>query len=192
MSKIDLLKNEVEALYGQQRPERTDWADWLYANHVFQVAELAHELAGRYGADSEQAEAAAMLHDVADAVMKRFDPAHEERSTEIARDLLQRTGFSEAEIGVIVDDALRCHGCHEGCLPQTEVGRVMATADAMAHLDSGFYDFAHAQMSAYKTKEEMQKWALPKIERDFYQKIAYPEVRQAMQKHYERCKALFA
>src|SRR3989344_8688997 len=109
MNRIDLLKRKVQDLYEVKNPNRADWADWLYEHHVFIVSENAGMLAQRYGANEELAMAAAMLHDIADAEMNRFDDRHEERSLEIAKTLLKESGFLENEVEVIID-AIWYHG----------------------------------------------------------------------------------
>lgn len=58
--------------------------------------------------------AAALLHDIADAKMKRWEDGHEEESLRIARELMQASGFSDKDIATTVDDAIRLHGCHDG------------------------------------------------------------------------------
>lgn len=62
--------------------------------------------------------------------MSRFADNHEEASLTMARELMQRAGFDETEIRLTVDDAIRLHGCHEGRIPASIEGKVLATADA--------------------------------------------------------------
>lgn len=69
MSRIEQLKSKVDELYRAQSAGRANWADWLYANHVFVVADYAGQLAGRFHVRKDVAVAAAVLHDIAD-VMK--------------------------------------------------------------------------------------------------------------------------
>lgn len=192
MSRIEILEKEVRSLYEAKKEGRADWADWLYASHVFIVAEYAGELADRFGAKREIAVAASMLHDVGDAVISRFDPRHEEESVRIARDLLQRASFSEEEISLIVDDCLRLNGCYDGNVPASLEGRVMATADALAHLRTDFYTHADTLLKSEKTREQIRAWALPKIERDFTFKIAFDDVREEVRSDYERLKLYFS
>jgi ABC-type hemin transport system ATPase subunit len=70
--------------------------------------------------------------------MSRFDVGHEVECLSIAQDFLTRAGFSEDEI-IIVHDILIHHSCRD-ILPQTQEGRIMATADAVVHLTSDFYE----------------------------------------------------
>ena len=139
VSRITLLENSVRQLYEAKHPARTDWADWLYQHHVFVVANYADQLAKQYGADRELVIAASILHDIADAVMSRFHENHAVESLAMARALLQESRFSNKEIFIIVDDAIAKHSCHDGDQPISLEGKVLATADAMAHLTTDFY-----------------------------------------------------
>lgn len=60
---------------------------------------------------------------------------------------MQECNFSANEIDIIVDDAIEFHGCKNSELPKTLEGKIMATADALAHLKSNFYDYALEQFS---------------------------------------------
>lgn len=192
MNKIELLERKIRTLYEGKSPNRADWADWLYEHHVFVVAESARILAQRYGANEELAMAAAMLHDVADAEMSRFDDRHKGRSIEIASDFSLEAGFSEKEVEGIID-ALSNHNCRDGQMPASLEGKVMATADAVAHLATNYYALAlEALVKEGKTNDQIDSWALPKIERDFKDKIFFEEVREEVRDDYERVKSLFS
>lgn len=146
MNRIEILKSHIRELYERRSPERNDWADWLYEHHIFLVAENAQSLSVRYGGNPELVVVASLLHDIADSVMKRFDPRHDEKSKEMALMILNDSGFTREEIEIVVEDAITFHGCKNGRFPQTIEGRVMATADAVAHLKSDFYDHALSEM----------------------------------------------
>lgn len=190
MNRLAALREKVEGLYEAKNPGRADWADWLYAHHVMLVADEADKLARRYGADAELAAAAGMLHDIADAVMKRDDPHHENESMRIARDLLIDSGFTADEIAIVVDDAIKLHSCRNG-MPYTIEGKVMASGDAFVHLTSDFYQFYADRMRAVISHAEVKEIALKKIERDFTQKICFDDLREEARIGYEKSKSLF-
>ena len=192
MDRMRVLTEKVRELYETRDLNRSEWADWLYSSHVFLVADKARELAIRYGADEDLAEAAGMLHDIADYRMSRFDSSHEKESLTIARDLLLQSGFTTKEIEIVVDDSIHFHGCKAGKVPQTLEGKVMATADAVVHLTSDFYDFAKRSMLLSRTESETREWALPKIERDYSDKIFFDEIREEVYDDYMQAKELFS
>lgn len=191
MKSIEKLREEVRNLYMQKDPNRSDWADWIYEKHVVLVADESRKIASEYGGNPDNAEAAGLLHDIADAVMKREDERHEEESLHIARVLLQTTGFSEEDIKVIVDDAIVNHGCHGDNRPITSEGKAMASGDGVVHLMSDFYEFAEKGKLGIGSPEEVAKWALPKLDRDFHNKIAYDKLRNEVESTYLRLKTHF-
>ena len=190
MPRLEELKQKVAALYAQKNSDRDEWADWLYPNHVVVVTENAERLAELYDANAELAAAAAVLHDVADAVMAREKPEHEKRSIELAMQLLEQTGFTREERDVVAD-ALRLHSCRTE-LPHSLEGRVMAAADGLAHVATDFYDFAiREKHKEGETDEQIRAWGMPKIDRDYYKKISFDDLREEVAADYERVKALF-
>jgi len=191
MERIEKLKKKVTDLYQAKKLGRADWSDWLFQNHIFVVAKNAEQLSNRFGVNNDLAVSASMLHDIADTEMQRENPEHEEKSKEIARKLLEECNFAENEVDVIVNDAIEFHGCKNGNLPETIEGKIMATADALAHLKGTFYDYALETLKKTDTLEEIKNWALPKIERDYRVKISFDEVREETINDYERVKGLF-
>lgn len=193
MTRIETLEDSVRARYAAKNPSRAAWADWLGDNHVFVVADNASQLAVNKGANAELARAAALLHDIADTEMSRFDDAHEEASLRIARKLLEEAGFAKDEIDIVVDDAIRHHSCHDGRIPASLEGRVLAAADSMAHLQSDFYVFATWALGGEtKGLPDVKRWALKKINRDFNDKILFDDVRDSCREDYEWLKELFS
>lgn len=191
MSHIEKLRVAVGGLYQQKSPERDDWADWLYVNHVLWVAAKSRELAEKYGADADLAEAAALLHDIADATMPRKSENHEAESLRIARDLLHELGYDDKHIALIVDDADKLHSCHEGNKPASVEGLVLATADAMAHFQTGFYAFAVWKMGK-RDLDDIRAWVLAKLERDFNDKISFDDEHEEVRAAYETLRQLFS
>lgn len=193
MTRIQNLERSVVDLYNQHDPARADWADWLGENHVLLVADYATELAGRFGANGELARAGALLHDIADTKMSRFADGHEEASLTMARTLMEKAGFDEGEIQLTVDDAIRFHGCHDDHVSDSLEGKVLATADAKAHLLSDFYPFAVWSMGKEgKDLDAVRGYVLKKVERDFNDKILFDEVRTECQTAYDALKTVFS
>lgn len=189
MDRIHRLKEKIDVLYLSRNPSREEWADWLHATHIYVASDNAKRIAEQHGANVEYAMAGAMLHDIADAVMSRFDSGHEERSLEIARELLRESDFSSEEVAVIVDDAIRFHGCRNGELPKTLEGMVVATSDALAHLKTDFYPGAfERKIVEGETRDEIRMWVLPKLERDFRIKIFFEDIRNEAEPYYKKLK----
>lgn len=187
MVRLKKLEKEVRKLYEAKNPNRDEWADWLYKNHLFTVADNARNLAIRFGADPELSQAAAMLHDIADSEIARIDPKHEQTSEQTARRLLAEAGYGSKDIEIIVDDAIKFHGCLDRKIPKTLEGKVMATADAMAHLSKEFYSHAKKTgISVRKPGLSFKDWAKAKLHRDYKDKIQFEEIRKEAQPIYEK------
>lgn len=190
MSRISKLTEEVNALYKAKHSNRANWADWLFENHIFVVAQKAGDLADRFGAQKELCMAAALLHDIADTKMLRENEKHDEECATIAQQLLQQADFTLEEINIIIDDAIAMHGCKRGQVPQTLEGKVMASADALAHLQTDFYIHAvKAFQSEGKPIQEIRNWVLSKIERDYRDKMFFDEIRSEVTTRYKKLKA---
>jgi hypothetical protein len=191
MSRIKTLETMVEELYLAKNAGRDEWADWLYPNHVLIVGDIAVELAKKYDAQIDLCKASALLHDIADAEMSRFSPGHEEHSMAMARDLLSKAGFTAEEIVTVVDDALKFHSCKDGLTPKTLVGKVLSTADALAHLNTNFYTYTTQNLMSGRPESQKREWAIKKIPRDYYDKIAFDEVREDAKASFEKLTATF-
>ena len=193
MERIERLEQAVADLYAAHHPKRADWADWLAENHVFIVADNASRLAKRYRANEELARAAALLHDIADTKMSRFADGHRDVSKAIARELMQKNGFTKDEISLTVDDAINLHGCYNGAVPESIEGKILSTADSEAHLLTDFYVFAAWSFGrAGKSLDDVKRYVLQKIERDFFVKIQFDEERERCQAVYAHIKRLFS
>ncbi len=192
MSRIRKLEIEVRELYAQKNANRAEWVDWLIDHHVFIVADNATKLAERFGANQELARAAALLHDIADTTMSRFNEKHEAESLDIARQLLQRCGFNKSEVSVAVDDAIKLHSCHDGKVPRSLEGKILATADALAHLKTDFYIYATWISGNDTPLEEVKAWVLKKIDRDFNNKILFDDIKAETRDSYEVLKEVFS
>lgn len=190
--RLDRLTSRVTALYDEERPGRADWADWLSKNHIGPVSEAAARVARRMGANAELAAAGGLLHDIADSVMSRFDSAHEETSLQLARDIMRECGYTEDEIGTVVDDGIRLHSCRDGMQPTTLVGKCIASGDALAHLQTDFYDFAKLKMEKEgRPIDIVKKWAVSKLHRDYHDKLCFDELKPEVRSDFERQLAKF-
>ncbi|MFH1769897.1 MAG: HD domain-containing protein [Parcubacteria group bacterium] len=192
MDKLDIVKEEVEKIYTSKNPEADPWIYWGYPNHVLIVAKDAKELAKQHGANVEFVVAGALLHDIADAVMRRNKPNHEEESLKIASDILKKAEFSDEEIRTITEDIIIPHSCHD-IMPEIIEAKIVSTADSMAHLGTDFYIFIGWFPDKYLEGYDAYKdWAREKIERDYHKKIFFDDVREKLKFRYEALKSLFA
>lgn len=192
MTPIQKLETAVRALYDRKDSNRDTWADWLGANHVPVVADNAMALAKKHGANADLARAAALLHDIADVTMKRFDERHETESMNMARDMMQQAGFTVDDIQLAVDDAIRYHGCRGDERPESLEGKCLSTADAMAHFQTDYYVFSTSMLSYRLDLAGIKEWTLKKIERDINNKMFFDDIRAELLPDYQLIKTLFS
>jgi HD superfamily phosphodiesterase len=191
MNRIEALEKRVREVYEKNSPGRVPEGDWLYKNHVFQVAVESRKVAEKYGGEPELAYVAGLLHDIADSEMDRFNDGHEERSREIAAQLLNESGFTDSEIQIVVDDALRHHSCRGDERPLTAEGKAMAAGDAVVHLNTNFYDYFLATFRARgETEADIQAWIDEKTTRDLINKIPFEDLRASLKPRYEEIRRL--
>lgn len=173
---------EVAELYSTSA---TTMGTWMWRNHTQWVADKATMLARKYGANSEKAYCAALLHDLGDS---RYERGHEDFDTwswNTSKDILKQAGFRKNERDNILE-AIRTHSCHPGHLPTTLEGKVLATADGMWHLQTNFFPVICYMNRPDTTSsyEEWQNWCMGKIERDFGSKCFFEDEREEMRETY--------
>lgn len=169
-----------------------DFAQWMLKNHVPVVAAKTQELSDRFGANADTAVAGAWLHDFGDAFVHRHSDQHDEISRREAIKVLQQAEYSEAEIQQVLEQVIAPHSCMNGFLPKSLEGKVMATADALAHLTTDFYvQFTWMHLPEGKSYQEFLEWVKEKLERDFHTKIFFDEVKDEVRHRYDALKEVF-
>jgi HD superfamily phosphodiesterase len=188
---ITKLSELVHNLYINAPAEADPWIDFGYPKHVLVVAANATSLAKRYGANVAFCTAGALLHDVADAVMQRAEEGHEDRSREIAVELLTAAGCNANDQRIIIEDIIGPHSCRER-MPESLEAKILATADAVAHLDTDFYlHFAWRHFGA-PVYEDYKRWVRERVEKDYHKKIFFDAVREQITPRYEALKLIFS
>lgn len=189
MIKSETVFSEVTTLY---KLATTSMGKWMWHNHTQWVADKAKMLAEKYGADIEKVYCAALLHDLGDSRYERSHADFDTWSNKKGEEILHKAGFSEDEANEILE-SIRTHSCRPGNLPTTLEGEVLATADAMWHLQTSFFpvicymnrpDTAHSY-------EEWQEWFKKKIERDFGSKIFFEDERNEVREDYKALSTVF-
>lgn len=190
MDKSKAVFTAVSELYSAAT---TPLGKWMWQNHVQWVANKAKQLAEKYGADAEKAYCAALLHDFADCQYERGHEDFDSWSETNGKAVLLRAGFSEDEAKEIIEVIIRPHSCRPGNLPTTLEGKILATADAMFHLQTSFFPilcYMHRPEHT-NTYEEWQEWFAEKIERDYGPKIFFEDERVEVKEDYEALKRVF-
>lgn len=183
MSKHSQVAKLVAKAYEQAQE---DFGQWMWSNHVPIVAQITEELSEKYSANADIAVAGAWLHDFGDAFVYRFHEKHDEISEKKALEVLQQAGYSDSEVEKVMQEVIAPHSCRDNTMPTTIEGKVMATADALAHLTTDFYlQFAWKHIPEGKTYHEFLEWVSEKLDRDFNKKIFFEEIQQNIHGRYD-------
>ena len=66
-------------------------------------------------------------------------------------------------------------------------GKILATSDALAHLQTNFYyDFKKMGWPQNIKPEDFNDWVITKVDRDFNKKIFFKEVQEEVKPIYEK------
>lgn len=160
--------------------------DWKY--HMLPVVKYAKELAKAYKVDKELVELAALLHDIGRVNIKHDEDHHIVGLPE-AEKILKKFDYSK-EIIKEVKHCVASHRTSKGSKPKTMVAKIVANADAMAHLDILPVFFWWRKSRKNYTFEETVKWVKNKIEKDWKKKITLPEAKKISRNKYEAIKLL--
>lgn len=189
MTKYQTVHKLVEESY---KKSELSFAQWMWHNHVPVVAQNAEELSLRFGANLDIAVSGALLHDFGDAFVHRHSDEHEEISKIKATEILKQSGYSDEEITEVIESVIAPHSCKDGFLPETLEGKVLATADALAHLTTDFYvQFAWMHLPENKNYDEFIAWVQEKLDRDFHKKVFFNEVKSEVRTRYEALREIF-
>ncbi len=190
MNRSDSVYIQVSALYVKSG---TVMGKWMWYNHVQWVADKAKSLAEKYGADPETAYCGALLHDLADCHYERDHKEFRTWSEAKGEEILLTAGFKKNEAKEIIEVVIRPHSCHPGSLPTTVEGKILSTADALFHLQTGFFPmlcFMHRPENA-KTYESWQRWFSEKIDREYHVKIFFKSEKAGVNKDYRALSRTF-
>lgn len=180
--RLKQLFSETKFLYiNSTRP----LASWLWNSHLSHVYKHALNLSEKYGATTDLAAAGALLHDLGDVWLERTAPSFEVTTETEIRRVLEESGYALPEVERILADVIAPHSCYPGYFPTSLEGKVLATADALAHLLTDFYEEARQRgLPSHAFSGSFNDWAREKIERDFNSKIFFDEVKKEVEPRY--------
>ncbi|MFO0704067.1 MAG: HD domain-containing protein [Patescibacteria group bacterium] len=188
--KVEILEKQIEKVYLESP---IDFAKWMYPHHVKIVADFALELASKsQDANIDLAFAGALLHDFGDAFLEdRHDAKFEVVTKSEATKILLQCNFSDNEIEYILNKVIKPHSCRDGLMPEIIEAKILATADALAHLTTNFYIDLKNWGKPTKDNDKFKSWAIEKIERDYHVKIFFNDLRNSVTNKYLHLKTLF-
>ncbi len=168
---------------------------WFVELHLKVVEKLALELAKKEHADEEVVKLGVWLHDIYYAESEpvsaeKGDDRHDVIGAERARKILTEYACDEKVIRQ-VEECVLAHRCRDK-KPDTLEGKVLASADAMSHIENFslllFLGFVKDKM----TVQEVYNWLSRKIDRDWNEKIFFPEARDMVKDKYEQVQSILS
>lgn len=176
------IKNKVENLV-KEACGKTVVRDRIWEFHIIPVVKFSKRLGEKFEADLEVLELAALLHDYASILDRKFDKDHHIESIKLAREILSEMNFPEKKIDHIAD----CIEAHRGSLKQehkTIESKLLASADAMSHISEPVA-MMHLAFRVLDNKViEGASWLRGKIERSWKKTI--PEGQEMIREDYDR------
>lgn len=181
--------DEVQNLYLNSNREM---ARWMWNNHVQIVADFARTLAIKYHADVTMCVDGALLHDIGDVWMERDDKMFDNKSQTESTRILQNAKYTVSQIEIIVGKIIAPHSCYPNNMPTTLEGKILATADALAHLTTPFYESLHNMgLPKQISLQEFNTWVTQKINRDYHSKIFFEDERTQVKPNYTQLLNIF-
>ncbi len=153
----------------------------IWTHHIMSVVRFGRELAHATGADPEIVELAALLHDYAGIKDVALEPEHHRHGAALARKLLGALDYPAARAERVAACILT-HRASRTLQPETLEARVLASADAAAHI-AQVPSLLHL---AYVRKglgvDEGAAWVRAKLERS--RRKLMPEAEALVGEHY--------
>lgn len=160
-----------------------------WTHHILSVVKYARILGKKLNANLKILEIAAILHDYASVLDKKFYPKHHLYGASLAEEVLKKYPLPEAEIKRI-KQAIFCHRASKKNPPKTIEDKVLASADSLAHFDNVDSLLYLAYVQHKMGIDEGTKWVLEKLERS-YQKLI-PEAKNLIKEKYQAIKETLA
>lgn len=166
----------------------------IWTHHILSVRQFGRELASITGADTEIVELAALLHDYAGIKDVALEPEHHLYGAALARELLGELGYPEARTERVAACILTHRASRklmpEKLEPQTLEARVLASADAAAHIAQVPSLLYLAYVRKGLGVDEGATWVRAKLERS-YQKLM-PEAKVLVGERYRAALGVLA
>lgn len=166
---------------------------WFVETHIKLVEKNALWLLEKLPqANREVVLAAVWLHDimrVLDQEMAKDNSGdHAIEGAKFAEKMIDQLEINNPEKDLILE-AIRCHSCKKE-LPQSLEAKIIASADAMAHMYPEFFLGLLKYDQSFEISE-MKSFAVKKIEKDLNNKIFFDFAKDHIKDNYNKIKAFF-
>ena len=181
----NIIKNIGKIVENACKKDTNAYGNGSYSHHILTVVKYSKMLARKLKADMEIVEIAALLHDYASVVNKKWKENHHIYGSRLAEEVLKKYNYPKDKIEQ-VKHCIVSHRASKKIPRETIEAKIVASADAMAHFDKFnsllYFAFTKGGMGI----DEGTKWVLGKLERDW--KKLMPEAKEMVRGKYEGIK----
>lgn len=161
--------------------------NWFYSRHLLGVEKFAKILLKKLTkADKEVVMLGVWLHDL--QRIRGLNGNHAKVGAVEAGKVMEKFGYQD-EIIKKVKEAILTHQCCGNNKPKTLEGKILSSADAMAHYINDFHLLVWS--TGKRNLEEARKWSLEKLDRDYNKKIQFDFARKMIKKRHDILKTIF-
>ncbi len=162
-------------------------SNWFYDEHLCRVEKNAKWLLKKIPeADKEVVLLGVWLHDTQRIRGIKID--HQKGGAQEAEKIMKQNGYDEGTIKS-VQSVILTHSCNSK-MPVSLEGKILASADAMAHYNSNF--FLRIALQGDRTFSEYKKWALEKLDRNYNRKIFFDFAKEKIEKRHNIIKSFIS
>lgn len=181
------IKKEIISIINNNLKQNSQTATTYILTHLENVEKIARKLCKLYPkANLDVVLLAVWLHDIGRVFGHEKD--HDRFGADYALSYLSKKGFDEKSYQQVSDVCLS-HGCDD-ILPKSLEAKILASSDAISHfLDDCLIRYIH--MRASTDYLELKQKLLNKIDKDFNNKIYFPEAKEWIRHKYEAWKIVF-
>lgn len=153
-----------------------------WTHHISVVRDLALKLAEKFNADKEIVELAALLHDIGSVSKAEWLEEHNIHGAKRAKEILEELHFPKDKIEKVVH-CVYAHRASRDIPRETIEAEIIASADAMSHIEMVYQLLHHAYISRKMEVEEGREWVLRKIKKSWNKLM--PAGQEMMREKYE-------
>ncbi|MBU4339144.1 HD domain-containing protein [Patescibacteria group bacterium] len=165
--------------------------NWFYGVHLLGVEKFAKVLFKKMSkADKEIVLLGVWLHDL--QRVRGIKGDHAKMGAIEAEKVMRQFNYPEKTIKH-VKEIILAHSCDTCLMPETLEGKILASADAMAHYVNDFY-LTIAVTGAVTGERDLvsfKKWALEKLDKDYNRKIFFDFAKKMIEKRHKALKEVF-
>lgn len=161
--------------------------EWFYDVHLLGVEKFAKKLLKQLPkADKEIVMLGVWLHDL--QRIRGIKGDHAKVGAREAVKVMREFNYERNKISR-VKDIILSHTCNTSLTPKTLEGKILSSADAMAHYINDFY--LAIAVTGQRNLKEYKDWVMEKLNRNYNKKIYFSFAKKMIKKRHDIFKTIF-